>query len=304
MGRVSVIINFFQGVMIGTADLFPGISGGTIALIMGIYGRFMQALSSFNRPLLRSLLRPDGERSERIRKLDLVFLLPLLVGIGAAIFLGARGTSYLIETHPVLVMSFFFGFLLLSLRIPWRMVKKKDARSYISLFIAFLAAAAISVYGGGSLPSGPAFTAASGFVAVSFMLLPGVSGSSALLLLGTYADIIAAVGTLDFSVLLPFVLGAGLGVVFITRLLNRMLRDHLDATMAALTGLLAGSMARVWPLRTEEGFAEGIPTFSADILSVEILSAIALGAGIIFLAEKVGKKIVSKRVAYEEKNSE
>jgi putative membrane protein len=304
MGRASVIINFFQGVMIGTADLFPGISGGTIALIMGIYGRFMQALSSFNRPLLRSLLRPDGERSERIRKLDLVFLLPLLVGIGAAIFLGARGTSYLIETHPVVVMSFFFGFLLLSLRIPWRMVKKKDARSYISLFIAFLAAAAISVYGGGSLPSGPAFTAASGFVAVSFMLLPGVSGSSALLLLGTYADIIAAVGTLDLSVLLPFVLGAGLGVVFITRLLNRMLRDHLDATMAALTGLLAGSMARVWPLRTEEGFAGGIPTFSADILSVEILSAIALGAGIIFIAEKVGKKIVSKRVTYEEKNSE
>lgn len=280
----------------GTADLFPGISGGTIALIMGIYRKFMKALSSFNRPLLTSLPKSGKERSDRIRDLDVVFLLPLLVGIGSALFIGAKGTSYIIQNYPVIVMSFFFGFLLLSLKIPWKKVEKRDAKSYASLLVAFLAALSIALFGGASpLSPGPVFMAASGFVAVSFMLLPGISGASALVLLGTYADVIDAVGSLDFVTLLPFVLGAGLGVFFITRLLNKMLRDHHDVTMAALTGLLAGSMARVWPVRTETGFAEGLPTISVDIFSIQVLTGVAVGIAIMIISERIAKKIESRQ---------
>ena len=297
MEHKSIILDFFRGVMIGITDLFPGMSGGTMALIMGIYKRLMSALSSFNKPLLVSLFRPGKERRERVRDLDLVFLIPLLAGIGSAVFLGARGASYLIENHPVIVMSFFLGLLIVSLRIPWRMVNRRDARSYASLIIGIFVAASISLYGDGSMPSGSLFLAVSGFVAVSFMLLPGVSGSSALLLFGTYAVVIGAVGALDFSILLPFVLGAGLGVIFITRLLNRMLKDHHDVTMAALTGLLAGSMIRVWPVRSEAGFAEGLPAISAQMFSIEIVSGVALGMGIIILAERIGKIIETKQTA-------
>jgi putative membrane protein len=291
----DILLNFFRGIMIGIADLFPGISGGTIALIMGVYERLMKVLSSFNRPLLVSIFRPGKERVERIRNIDLVFLVPLLAGIGSALFIGARGTSYLIENHPVLIMSFFFGFIVLSLRLPWRMVKKKDARSYASLIIGILAAVSISLYSDGSLPSGPAFMAASGFVAASFMLLPGVSGSSALVLLGTYAEIIGAVGVFDFAILLPFVLGAGLGVIFITRLLNKMLRNHHDVTMAALTGLLAGSMVRVWPVRSETGFAEGMPIVGMEIFSIEVIAGIASGLAIMILSERIAKVIEGKK---------
>lgn len=285
----------------GAADLFPGISGGTIALILGIYKRFMHALSSFNKPLAVSLFQSGDERSQRIKSLDLPFLLPILAGIGTILILGARATSHLIENYPVLMMSFFFGFLLLSIKIPWNMTRAKGVRVYASLLVALAAALSISLYDGEALPSsGPTFMAASGFVAVSFMLLPGISGSSALVLLGSYADVIGAVGDLDFITLLPFIAGAGLGVIFITRLLTKALRDHHDVTMAALTGLLAGSLARVWPVRSEAGFAEGLPTMNVDMLSMEIISGIALGAGIMMLAQTVAKRIEDRRDASPE----
>jgi putative membrane protein len=278
--------------MIGTADLFPGVSGGTVALIMGIYKRFIKALSAFNKPLLFSIFEPGKERTERIKALDLVFLLPLLAGIGGAMFLGARGTSYLIENHPIVIMSFFFGFLLLSIRMPWRMVMRKNAKSYASLIVGLAIAISVSLYDGeAALTLNPAFIALSGFVAISFMLLPGVSGSSALVLLGMYSVVIGAVGMLDLSILLPFVLGAGVGVVFITRILNKMLKDHHDVTMAALTGLLAGSIVRVWPLRTEAEFAEGVPTIGIEIFSLEILLGIASGLAIVILIERIATRI-------------
>jgi putative membrane protein len=287
---VVIILNFVRGLMIGIADLFPGLSGGTVALIMGIYKRSIKALSAFNKPLLFSLFRPGKERTERINDLDLLFLLPIVAGIGSTMFLGARGTSYLIENHPVLIMSFFFGFLVFSLKMPWRMVSKKDARSYSAVIVGVAVAVTVSLYGSdnSALSLSPAFIALSGFVALSFMLLPGVSGSSAL--------VIGAVGTLDFSILLPFVVGAGFGALFITRVLNKMLREHHDVTMAALTGLLAGSMVRVWPLRTEEGFAEGLPTVGIEILfSLEILVGIAAGLAMIIIIERIAKRIEGKR---------
>ncbi len=254
-----------RGAVMGLADVVPGVSGGTMALLLGIYDRFIDALANVDHrlvPLLAGLRRAEGRQkfAAHARETDLSFLLLLGLGMGAAVFAGAHVLGTLIESVPVAMMAFFFGLILASSRLPWQRIKQQRSRHFIGLSLGVILASLVA-----SLPATAAtpptgFIILAGALAITAMLLPGVSGSSLLVLLGVYPVVLAAVRGPDLAIIALFAIGAAVGLVAASRAIRWLLHHHHDTTMAGLTGLMLGSLVRVWPWRTTPGFGEGDPT--------------------------------------------
>jgi putative membrane protein len=226
----------------------PGVSGGTMALILGIYEELIQAIKAFDSDLLRLVLK--GHFKKALKATPYEFILPLGIGILTAIFTLAKGISWLLETHPVSIWSFFFGLVLASAIVVGKRIPKWNLFTSISLLIstigAYLLVGLVPVDTPETLP----FIFLCGAIAICAMILPGISGSFILVLLGKYHFILDAVGRLDLLVLSVFTVGTATGIILFVRLLNWLLQRYYIFTMAALTGLMLGSLRKIWPWKS------------------------------------------------------
>jgi len=250
-----VIANLLRGFLIGIAEVIPGVSGGTIALIVGIYERIIGSAASAVEAFLFLLRGKLQEAKVAARQIDWLLLLPVLVGMFAAIFAAAAIIEPLLESQPENMRGLFAGLILVSLLVPYRMV---GASWRVTEYLLGLIAAAFS-FALVSLPrqevTDPAlalvFLAAA--VAVCALVLPGVSGSFLLLAIGFYAPTIAAVNDLDFGYLSVFVLGAIVGLAMFSTALRWLLVNQRRITLVVMTGLMLGSLRALWPWQDNLG---------------------------------------------------
>lgn len=243
--RAGIFAIFLRGLLMGAADIVPGVSGGTMAFITGIYDRLLGAIAAFDLqvfPLLR-----QGRWAELWRHVDGTFLATLVAGILCSVFSLARLISGLLETHPLLLWSFFFGLILGSALLLLRAVRRWAPTAVLGLLFGTCAAAVVGLSPALALSATlPSFFIA-GFIAICAMILPGISGSFILVLLGMYAPVLAAIEELQWLALSLFAVGAGAGLLVFSRLLHYLLGHHHGSTMATLTGFLFGSLLVVWP---------------------------------------------------------
>ncbi|WP_395504693.1 DUF368 domain-containing protein [Ectopseudomonas hydrolytica] len=235
---------YAKGMAMGAADVVPGVSGGTIAFISGIYDELLRSIASIPEALVL-LLR--GKLKDAWQMANATFLLVLFGGILTSIVTLARVITYLLEHHPVPVWSFFFGLILVSCYLVGREIRRWNWSRALSFLLgmafAYWITVAAPVQWGSNLPT--LFLA--GAIAICAMILPGVSGSFILLLLGLYSVVLGAVKELDFAVLGVFAAGCLVGLLSFARLLSWLLARWRDLSLAFLTGLMLGSLNKVWP---------------------------------------------------------
>ena len=247
--------SFGYGLLMGLADAIPGVSGGTIALILGIYEKLLNSLS-----ICVSFFRGGFPKSAQPKFLDsLYFLLPLALGmlfsyyIVTKILVGSESSPGLLmvkDTGPY-IYSFFFGLVLISIKEPWKYVPNPSQNNY---FLALLGIFIIFVYTKYPLGNtGNIFLIISGALALTAMLLPGISGSLVLLTLGLYEEIVSYVHDFKAIPLMYFFLGGIISLFTFVPLMNRMLNDYKELTMSILTGLMAGSLITLWPWKEDYG---------------------------------------------------
>ena len=238
-----------KGLCMGAADVVPGVSGGTVALITGIYDRLVKAIRSIDSDALKYLVRMDPKNA--LAGMHLRFLATLFLGIGAAIISLARLMNYLLHHEPVLTWSLFFGLIAASILVVGRRVTGWRKGAGLNFVLGVAAALAIVNLIPFSTPDSLWFIFLCGLVAICAMILPGISGAFILLILGKYEFVTAALKNpflpANLVVILVFCCGCGIGLLGFSRLLNYLLQRYANATLAFLTGLMAGSMWKIWP---------------------------------------------------------
>lgn len=236
----------FSGLTMGAADVVPGVSGGTMAFIMGIYEELVDALKSFNWRLLVLLVR--FRFRDAVAAVPWRFLIVLGAGIGAAILVLAGPIGWLLDHHPGPLFAFFLGLILASIvtvaaRVRWSVAPVVSA--LLGTAIAYWLVGLVSV----AMPHDTATLFLSGAAAITAMILPGISGSFILLILGQYEYAIDAVRDRNFLAILPLAAGAVFGVLAFVRVLSWLLHHHRRITIALLVGFMAGSLRKVWPFK-------------------------------------------------------
>lgn len=232
----------------GTADVVPGVSGGTIAFITGIYDTLLSSINSFNLQAFRLL-----KKLEFVKLWNHIngnFLFFLLAGIGTAIFSLAKLFSFLLSHYPVAVWSFFFGLIAASIWFMFTQLKGLNIMQGLYILIGTLFTYYISIASPVQGPDDLWFIFLCGAIAICAMILPGISGSFILLLLGAYPTVLEAVSTLNIPVILVFMAGAVIGILSFARFVKYMLDNFRLPTLALLTGFLVGSLYKVWPWKT------------------------------------------------------
>ncbi|MEH6500984.1 MAG: DUF368 domain-containing protein [Pseudoalteromonas distincta] len=242
---LAFVMIFLKGIAMGAADVVPGVSGGTIAFISGIYDRLLAAIAACTPGKLLWLLK--GRFRDTWEAIDGAFLLTLLAGILTSIASLARLITYLLDNHAELIWSFFFGLILVSVWLVGRQISRWHIAT-ISLFVlgtlfAYLITVAVPL----QWPATPVMIFLAGAIAICAMILPGISGSFILLLLGLYSVVLGAVKDFNLGLISVFALGCVAGLLSFSRLLSWLLNHARDITLAFLTGLLVGSLNKVWP---------------------------------------------------------
>ncbi|MEE8041767.1 MAG: DUF368 domain-containing protein [Pseudomonadales bacterium] len=236
---------YLRGAAMGVAELIPGVSGGTIAFITGIYEHLLDSLSRIDAPAFRLLWR-SGFRAFS-KHIDLPFLLVLLAGMVTSVFLLAGLLRELLKSYPVLVWSFFFGLILASAVFVGRRVDRWNldtiAAALMGILLGGLATQVVPV----ELEPGPFTIFAAGAVAICAWLLPGVSGSFVLLLLGMYGPVVTAIAERNLGFLALMAGGCIVGLGLFARVLAWALRSFPGVTLATLTGFMLGAVAKLWP---------------------------------------------------------
>lgn len=236
---------FLRGLLMGMADVVPGVSGGTIAFITGIYEELIHSIKSIGFDKL-PILTKQGILPFW-KAINGGFLLSLVLGIGISALSLANGIDYLLNNHPILLFSFFFGLIVASALFIGKQIKTWDWKHILILLISLVAAYYITILspaeGSDSFP----YLMLCGAIAICAMILPGISGAFLLLMLGQYARVIDAIKTLNFSVILPFGIGAVVGLLTFSRVLSYLFKHHKSLTLASLTGFVLGALNKVWP---------------------------------------------------------
>jgi putative membrane protein len=292
----EIISLIFKGMLMGAANVIPGVSGGTMALITGIFERLINAIKSFDGTAIKLLL--SGKIKDLIKYVDFWFLVYVFLGVGVAIISLARLFEFLFEHYPVYIWSFFFGLVMASVYFVGKTIKKWNLSVIISFVIGTAVAIAISVLNPASENNGFLYLIFCGVVAVCSMILPGLSGSFVLILLGNYQLVmISAVNNMDMGILLPVVIGAGVGLIAFSHGLSWLLKKYHNQTLSTLTGFILGSLGILWPWKNiiEQSFGDKVKTVGYDWFLPEFNGAffIALllmivGIGAIWLTEYFG----------------
>lgn len=278
----------------GSADVIPGVSGGTIAFITGIYTQWLEAIASVNLIFVKKFFNLEWKAA--LAEAHLRFILPLLLGIALAIVSIARLMNYFIKSHAVLTWSLFFGLILASIYVVSKEIERWDVKAFA--FTAIGAGAAYFVVGliPVATPETGWFLFLCGIIAICAMVLPGLSGAFLLLILGKYEFITAALKNpfhLDNTLtLLVFIFGCLTGIIGFSRLLKFFLNHHRNVTMALLTGVMMGAMRKIWPwkevletkvIRGKTHVLQEQNTFPAQIDAQVLLAVILMLIGMAFV---------------------
>ena len=254
----SYIFNFVRGGAVGTSEALPGISGGTVALMVGLYDKLIggagNAVSGIKRYVTDVPRGRGKERArEQFRQVDWSVLLPALIGMGVALILAAIFLAPLVEVYDQYAYALFFGLVLACLYIPYTTAGKRWQPWHYLVALAF-AALAFFLTGlpGANLPTHPVVVFFAAAVAICALVLPGMSGSFILLTLGLYEPTMAALRNVDIPYITVFVLGMITGLALFVKLLQFLLENHHHITLVVLTGLMAGSLRALWPWQDDQ----------------------------------------------------
>ena len=240
----NALLLYAKGMAMGAADVVPGVSGGTVAFITGIYDELLRSIGAVPNaiaPLLK------GRFSEAWRTANASFLLVLFAGILTSVLSLAKLITFLLEQHPIPVWSFFFGLILVSVHLVGKEVQRRTLSRVVSLCLGIGFAYWITVAAPVQWSASSVSLFFAGAIAICAMILPGISGSFILVLLGLYPVVLGAVKALDIGVMLTFAAGCLVGLLSFARVLSWVLRRWRDLTLAFLTGLMLGSLNKVWP---------------------------------------------------------
>jgi putative membrane protein len=242
---IRYILLFLKGAAMGAANVIPGVSGGTIAFITGIYERLINSIKSFDAVAARLVLK--GRFREFAARTDMAFLTSLFIGIAVSILSLARLLEYLFCAYPILTLAFFFGLILSSIFLVGKQISRWEVSTVLMLITGTAIAIFVSTLDPSNSNDGFVYLVICGAVAMSSMILPGLSGSYVLLIMGNYLLVMSAIGRLDMHILLPVGIGAVLGLLVFTRLISWLFKRFKDATIGLLTGFVAGSLLIIWP---------------------------------------------------------
>lgn len=297
-------IGFFaKGLAMGAANVIPGVSGGTVALVTGIYERLIHALKSCNLQAIRLLL---GRRFvEFWAHIDGAFLATLFVGVAVSVLSFARLFEYLLDHYEVLTMAYFFGLILLSVWYVGRTVNRWDVFSVVALLFGLAVAVGIALLAPASENAAPLYLFACGVAAICSMILPGLSGSFVLIMMGNYSLVLGAVSRFDLAVLVPMAFGCAVGLIGFAQVLSWLLRRFHDQSIALMTGFVVGSLAVIWPWKDRlvelveragrepkeivTGYEWFLPAL-ADSQTWWALALVALGIATIWVTEIFARK--------------
>ena len=229
----------------GAADVVPGVSGGTIAFITGIYDTLLESIRRIN-PQLISVIKQDGIKAA-FEHINGLFLIALFSGILTSIATLAKLISWLLETHPIPLWSFFFGLILVSVFHMLKQIEKRSLSRMIALLLGVIFAYSITILQPLQLDPTSTNIVLAGAIAISAMILPGISGSFILLLIGMYAPILGAVKSMDITPLALFASGCVIGLLSLSHVLTWLLKHLRDLTLTFLTGLMVGTLPKIWP---------------------------------------------------------
>ena len=301
-----------KGCAMGMADVVPGVSGGTIAFISGIYEELLDSIKSLDIEALKLFF--TGKFRQFFEKINGKFLFSLIAGIGVAILTMARLMTYMLENHPIITWSFFFGLIIASALMVAREVNCWGVAPVITMLIGVVLSYWITVVSPATTPNDWWFIMLSGAIAICAMILPGISGAFILLLLGKYLFIMEAVTELNIGVLVLFAIGAVVGIVSFSHVLSWLLNKWHDATVTMLMGFMIGSLNKVWPWKqtletyldshgVEQPLAQAnVSPMQFEVLGSEshlvlaIVSCVA-GFALIYVIELIGKRVQIKKEA-------
>lgn len=300
----EIPLTFLRGFAMGSADIVPGVSGGTVALVLGIYRRLIDSIRNGS-SAIGHVLKVDLRGSvERLGQVEWVFLIPLLAGIGAAVLALSHLIETLLEEHPVEMAGLFLGLVLGSVVVAWGLLQRRDTRS-----VLWLVGTAVVVFVLMGLTSGTSEEAVqqlddpalwvffgAGAIAICAMILPGISGSFLLVTMGMYGAVLGAVNDRDLVVVGVFLLGCIIGLALFSQVLHWALSEHYDTVMAALIGLMLGSLRVLWP------WPGGVESTELAVPSESVGVPILLAVGGFVLV--LGIEWVSKRLEHRDTGDE
>ncbi|MEM1095345.1 MAG: DUF368 domain-containing protein [Bacteroidota bacterium] len=298
------LIVFIKGAAMGAANVIPGVSGGTIALVTGIYARLIQALKAFDVGAVKLLAGRNWQGfAERV---DLRFLGALAVGVVVSILTLARVFEGLLEAYPVLIMAFFFGLILASVYYVGKTVEQWSPGVIAAFVIGTVVATSIAFLTPATENSAFWYVAICGVVGVCSMILPGLSGSFVLILMGNYLLVLRGINTFDLDILIPLGVGVVLGLIGFAQLLGWIFKTYPNLTISLMTGFVLGSLAVIWPWKSEvylldeagqpvlkdgaEPIIQGYQWFVPDVALPETWFAIGLilvGVGVMWGVERL-----------------
>lgn len=291
------IANFLKGIGVGSANVIPGVSGGTIALITGIFERLIDALKSFNLTAIKLFFK--GDFKGFVKHTDLWFLVSVGCGVLVAVLSIAKLFEFLFAEYPIYLWSFFFGMILVSIYYVGITIEKWDWKVILSFIIGTGIALFIAFGTPAQENSNLIYLIICGAVATCSMILPGLSGSFVLVLMGNYQLImIDAVNDFNLKILLPVVFGGVVGLLAFSHLLSWIFKNYRNITIAVLTGFILGSMPIIYPWKNDvityygseakvTGYEYFVPEMNIEFAIAMVI--ILIGAGIIILTEKMAK---------------
>ena len=273
---------FFKGIFMGIADAMPGISGGTIALLLGIYEELIESISELKISLFSKLIN-KGFKSFW-EKLNGNFLLVLVSGIGISLISFVKISASFLESFPLFIWSFFLGLIFATVYVIYKLINQWHNLNFFFLIISIIFSiflSSFSAYDTNEISL--LYILFSGIIASSAMILPGISGSLILVILGVYAYLIKALDNLELIIIFTFISGAIIGLLGFSKILKYLFNNHRDATYTIMLGLVIGSIENVWPWNK---------SFSTELSNLNLflsISLVILGFVIVILLEKIKK---------------
>ena len=272
---------FFKGVFMGIADAMPGISGGTIALLLGIYEELIRSISELKLSLFFELKKGFNPFW---KKLNGNFLLALVSGIGISLISFVKISANFLESFPLFIWSFFLGLIFATVNVIYKLINQWSSLNFFFLIISITFSyflSSFSVYETDEISL--LYILFSGVIASSAMILPGISGSLILVILGVYAYLIKSLDNLEIIVIFTFISGALVGLLGFSRILKYLFNKRRDTTYTIMLGLVIGSIEKVWPWNK---------SFSTELSNLNLflsISLVILGFIIVILLERIKK---------------
>jgi putative membrane protein len=301
---IDYLILSFKGMAMGAADVVPGVSGGTIAFISGIYEELIDTLNNINFSLLKHL-KQEGIKSTW-EKANGSFLLALLSGVFVSIISLAKGVEWLLEHQPILLWSFFFGLVLASIIYVGKQIKTtpSDIKIFLAMTVGAVVAYLITTLNPAETSDTNLFLFFAGALAICAMILPGISGAFILVIIGAYSPVLEALNNRDFKTILIIGAGSIVGLLSFSKLLKWLFEKYHRLTLAVITGFMIGSLNKIWPWKETLTFrtnSKGVQVplneesispfnFEGDPQLLQAILLMVFGVLIILILEKISTK--------------